>query len=142
MEGSLSSLSTAGVGKPSDSFWTVARSGVRFLKLIGQQSCGVIAWRGSTFCGVGDDNRVGQSLTCAPPSRALEIRCTAMTLLQSGPIKRDRFVSHLYQSRRDQRRTRETAGKSGKQIERCAISAFQVVESSCQNCHLTSSFGV
>jgi hypothetical protein len=31
-------------------------------------------------------------------SRALEIRCTAMTLLQSAPVERDRFVSHLYQS--------------------------------------------
>jgi hypothetical protein len=33
-------------------------------------------------------------------------------------VERDRFVSHLYQSRRQYRRTCETAGKSGKQIER------------------------
>jgi hypothetical protein len=43
------------------------------------------------------------------------IRCTAMTLLQSAPVERDRFVSHLYQSRRE--------------IERCVISSFQVAES-------------
>jgi hypothetical protein len=52
-----------------------------------------------------------------------------MTLLQSAPVERDRFVSHLYQSRREYRRTCETAGKSGKQIERCVISSFQVAES-------------
>ena len=45
-----------------------------------------------------------------------------LTLLQSAPLERDRFVSHLYQSRREYRRTCETAGKSGKQIERCVIS--------------------
>ena len=52
-----------------------------------------------------------------------------LTLLQSAPVERDRFVSHLYQSRREYRRTRETAGKSGKQIERCVISTFQIAES-------------
>ena len=49
-----------------------------------------------------------------------------LTLLQSAPVERDRFVSHLYQSRRANRRACETAGKSGKQIERCLISTFQV----------------
>ena len=44
-----------------------------------------------------------------------------LTLLQSAPIERDRFVSHLYQSRREYRRACETAGKSGKRIERCVI---------------------
>ena len=52
-----------------------------------------------------------------------------LALLQSAPVERDRFVSHLYQSRREYRRTCETAGKSGKQIERCVISTFQVAES-------------
>jgi hypothetical protein len=33
------------------------------------------------------------------------------------------------QSRREYRRTCETAGKSGKQIERCVISSFRVAES-------------
>ena len=31
--------------------------------------------------------------------------------------------------RREYRRTCETAGKSGKQIERCVISSFQIAES-------------
>jgi hypothetical protein len=48
-----------------------------------------------------------------------------MTLLQSAPVERDRFVSHLYQSRR----ACETAGKSGKQIERCIIASVQSAES-------------
>ena len=52
-----------------------------------------------------------------------------LALLQSAPVERDRFVSHLYQSRRKYRRTCETAGKSGKQIERCVISTFQIAES-------------
>jgi hypothetical protein len=47
-----------------------------------------------------------------------------LTLLQSTPVERDRFVSHLYQARREYRRTCETAGKSGKQIERCVIASF------------------
>ena len=49
-----------------------------------------------------------------------------LSLLQSAPVERDRFVSHFYQSRRAYRRACETAGKSGKQIERCLISTFQV----------------
>ena len=43
--------------------------------------------------------------------------------------KHDKFAAHLYQSRRGYRRTCETAGKSGKSIERCAISTFRVAES-------------
>jgi hypothetical protein len=52
-----------------------------------------------------------------------------LSLLQSAPVERDRFVSHLYQSRREYRRTCENAGKSGKRIERCVISSFQIAES-------------
>jgi hypothetical protein len=52
-----------------------------------------------------------------------------LALLQSTPVERDRFVPHLYQSRREYRRTCETAGKSGKQIERCVFASFQVAES-------------
>jgi hypothetical protein len=52
-----------------------------------------------------------------------------LTLLKSAPPECDRFASHLYQSRRDYRQACETAGKSGKQIERCVISSFQVAES-------------
>ena len=50
-------------------------------------------------------------------------------LLQSVLAERDRFAAHLYQSRREYRRASETAGKSGKRIERCVISSFQVAES-------------
>jgi hypothetical protein len=52
-----------------------------------------------------------------------------LTLLQSAPVERDRFVSHLYQSRKEYRRTCENAGKSGKEIERCVISSFRIAES-------------
>jgi hypothetical protein len=44
-------------------------------------------------------------------------------------LERDRFVSHLYQSQREYGRTCETVGKSGKEIERCVISSFQIAES-------------
>ena len=49
-----------------------------------------------------------------------------LTLLQSASSERDRFVSRLY---REYRRAYETAGKSGKQIERCLIASFRVAES-------------
>ena len=54
-----------------------------------------------------------------------EILEKLLALLQSAPVERDRFVSHLYQSRRAYRRACETAGKSGKQIKRCVIASFQ-----------------
>ena len=50
-------------------------------------------------------------------------------LLQSILAERDRFAAHLYQSRREYRRVSETAGKSGKRIERCVISSFKLAES-------------
>ena len=49
-------------------------------------------------------------------------------LLQSMPVELERFASHLYQARREYRRTCETAGKSRKQIERCVIASFQIAE--------------
>jgi hypothetical protein len=52
-----------------------------------------------------------------------------LTLLKSAPPERDRFVAHLYQSRRVCRRACETAGKSDKRIERCVVSSFQIAES-------------
>ena len=58
-----------------------------------------------------------------------QARETLEKLLQSAPVERDRFVSRLYQARREYRRTCETIGKSDRQIERCAISTFQVAES-------------
>jgi hypothetical protein len=36
---------------------------------------------------------------------------------------------HRYQSRREYRRTCETAGKSGKQIQSCVIATFRIAES-------------
>ena len=57
-----------------------------------------------------------------------QTRATLGKLLET-PAERDRFVSHLYQSRREYRRTCETAGKSGKQIERCVIATFQIAQS-------------
>ena len=49
------------------------------------------------------------------------------TLLQSTPLESDRFVAPLSVSK--YRRTCKTAGKSGKQIERCVISTFRIAES-------------
>jgi hypothetical protein len=49
-------------------------------------------------------------------------------LLQSMLAERDCFSAHLYQSRREYRSASETAGKSGKRIERCVISTFQIAE--------------
>ena len=50
-------------------------------------------------------------------------------LLQIMLAERDRFAAHLYQSRREYRTASETAGKSGKRIERCVISTFQIAQS-------------
>jgi hypothetical protein len=50
-------------------------------------------------------------------------------LLQSMLAERDRFAAHLYQSRREYRTASETAGKSGKRIERCVIATFQIAQS-------------
>ena len=52
-----------------------------------------------------------------------------LTRFQSAPVECDRFVSHLYRARREHRRPCETAGKSGKQIERCVIATFRIAES-------------
>jgi hypothetical protein len=49
-----------------------------------------------------------------------------LTLLESS--RGDKFAAHLYQSRREYRRAFEIAGKSGKQVERCVISTFQIAE--------------
>ena len=49
-------------------------------------------------------------------------------LLQVTLAERDRFAAHLYQSRREYRRASDTAGKSGKRIERCIISSFKIAE--------------
>ena len=40
-----------------------------------------------------------------------------------------RFAAHLYQSRKEYRLASETAGNSGKRIERCVIATFQTAQS-------------
>jgi hypothetical protein len=59
-----------------------------------------------------------------------EIQQTVGQLLaQLQASEHDKFVAHLYRSRREYRSACQRAGKSGKQIERCVISTFQVAES-------------
>jgi hypothetical protein len=59
-----------------------------------------------------------------------EIQQTVEQLLaQLQASEHDKFAAHLYRSRREYRSACERAGKSGKQIERCVISSFQVAES-------------
>ena len=50
-------------------------------------------------------------------------------LAQLQASEHDKFAAHLYRSRRDYRLVCQHAGKSGKQIERCVISSFQIAES-------------
>jgi hypothetical protein len=47
-----------------------------------------------------------------------------LSQLQSS--EHDAFAAHLYRSRREFRSACQHAGKSGKQIQRCLISTFQV----------------
>ena len=62
-----------------------------------------------------------------------QIRATQQTLEKLLALLeasgQDRFTSHLYRSRREYRSACERAGKSGKPIERCVISTFQIAES-------------
>ena len=61
-----------------------------------------------------------------------QIRSTQQTLEKLLALLeangQDRFVSHLYGSRREYRSVCERAGKGGKQIERCVIATFRVAE--------------
>ena len=50
-----------------------------------------------------------------------------MAALQAS--EHDKFTAHLYRSRKEYRSVCQRAGKSGKQIERCVISTFQVAKS-------------
>jgi hypothetical protein len=50
-------------------------------------------------------------------------------LSQLQASEHDKFAAHLYRSRKEYRSACQRAGKSGKQIERCLISTFQVAES-------------
>jgi hypothetical protein len=59
-----------------------------------------------------------------------EVQQTVEQLLaQLQASEHDGFAAHLYRSRREYRCACQRAGKSGKQIERCVISTFQVAES-------------
>jgi len=51
-------------------------------------------------------------------------------LAQLQASEHDGFAAHLYRSRREYRSACQRAGKGGKQIERCVISAFQVADNS------------
>ena len=63
-------------------------------------------------------------------AKLTEIQDNAGQLLaQLQSSEHDAFAAHLYRSRREYRSACERAGKSGKQIERCLISTFQVAES-------------
>ena len=63
-------------------------------------------------------------------TKLTEIQENAGQLLsQLQASEHDKFVAHLYRSRREYRSVCERAGKSGKPIERCLISTFQVAES-------------
>ncbi len=58
-----------------------------------------------------------------------EVQQTVEQLLaQLQASEHDNFAAHLYRSRREYRSVCQPAGKSGKQIERCVISSFQIAE--------------
>jgi hypothetical protein len=65
-------------------------------------------------------------------SESLRKRCESVRKkspeLKAGRINRSGARSTLPKTRREYRRTCETAGKSGKQIERCVISIIQIAE--------------
>ena len=50
-------------------------------------------------------------------------------LAQLQATEHDKFAAHLYRSRREYRSACDQSEKSGKPIERCLISTFQVAES-------------
>ena len=62
----------------------------------------------------------------AKPSSAAAVE---QLLAQLQASEHDKFAAHLYRSRREYRSVCQRAGKSGKQIERCVISSFQIAES-------------
>jgi hypothetical protein len=66
------------------------------------------------------------SIACSPRRRRKPF-CRLLAQLQASEY--DKFAAHLYRSRREYRSACQRAGKSGKQIERCALSTFQVAES-------------
>ena len=58
-----------------------------------------------------------------------EVQRTVEELLaELQASEHDKFAAHLYRSRREYRSVCQRAGKSGKQVERCVISRFQIAE--------------
>ena len=66
---------------------------------------------------------------CSVLSAPRETLARLLTYFNQRLLSRDQFVSYHYQSRREFHRACETAGKSGKQIERCVIASFRIGES-------------
>jgi hypothetical protein len=78
---------------------------------------------------VGDDNPVGQNLTCAPPSRAVEIRCTAMTYFNRHPSNAtDSFLISISPGGSIGGRAK-LPGSPASKSNAASISTFRVAES-------------
>ena len=58
-----------------------------------------------------------------------QLKATREMLTKLQASEHDKFATHLYRSRREFRSTCDRVGKSGKPIERCVISTFQVAGS-------------
>jgi uncharacterized protein YhaN len=59
-----------------------------------------------------------------------EVQKTVEQLLAQLQVsEHDKFVAHLYHSRREYRHVCERPDKGNKQIERCVISTFQIAQS-------------
>lgn len=56
-----------------------------------------------------------------------EMLAKLLSLLEAGEA--DKFAAHLYQSRRQYRRTSERPNKGNKAIERTVVSTYQVAQS-------------
>ena len=61
------------------------------------------------------------------PKQTQEMLAKLLALLEAGEA--DKFAAHLYQSRRQYRRTSERPNKGNKAIERELISSYQVAQS-------------
>ena len=63
-------------------------------------------------------------------ARLTEVQRTVEELLiQLQASEHDKFVAHLYRSRREYRSACQRVGKGNKQIERCVIATFRDAES-------------
>ena len=57
------------------------------------------------------------------------LECLAKLLVLLEAVEADKFAAHLYQSRRQYRRTSERPNKGNKAIEREVLSSYQVAQS-------------